>query len=245
MSEAITCARCGATFLPSRKTAKYCSRACAGAARRTLVERNCERCGEAFLVRPSQIAKDRGRFCSKSCAYLSHRSLPDATCVVCGKTFRPYSSSDPNLCCSIACRGRRFRSLPEAQRSARMAPAHNATRGVRQTDEHRQKIARTTQERGRLSDDEREVLAAFHAVGLRPVPLMAVHRYNIDFAFPDAMLAVEYNGGNWHQSGRKRDADRRKAEWLTANGWRILVFPRIAKPSDAARIAESVLLQVT
>lgn len=139
------------------------------------------------------------------------------------------------------CRALDMARMSTDQIAARTRAAHDAVRGQKQTDEHRQKIAQTIQARCRLSDDERQVLAAYQAAGRHPIPLLAIHRYNIDFAFPDAMLAVEYNGGNWHESRRKREADRRKAEYLAGQGWRILTFSRIAKPEDIHRIVEETI----
>lgn len=115
-------------------------------------------------------------------------------------------------------------------REAIMAGCRIATRGMRQTDEHRKKIALTRQRTVHLSGDESEIMCAFESENLHPVPLYAVHRYNIDFAFPDELVAVEYNGGNWHNTPKKRVADKVKAEYLRQNGWTLLTFPRIAKP---------------
>jgi hypothetical protein len=38
------------------------------------VERECERCGEKFLIPPSATARGRGRFCSRTCARLKPKS---------------------------------------------------------------------------------------------------------------------------------------------------------------------------
>lgn len=67
-------------------------------------------------------------------------------------------------------------------------------------------------------------------LGLHPVPLFAIDKYNIDFAFPEIKLAVEYNGGNWHNQPEKLVGDAIKAEYLAAMGWSLLVFPRLKKP---------------
>ena len=110
-----------------------------------------------------------------------------------------------------------------------MAEARSATRGIRQTDEHRYKIAKSKQDRCLLSDDEAEILNAFQRAGLYPTPLFAIHRYNIDFAFTDEMVAVEYNGGNWHNTPKKVAEDKVKFEYLRSQGWTVLVFPRLKR----------------
>lgn len=225
-----TCEVCGAGFVAHHRGGKYCSLRCSGMARRTLVERTCERCGKSFQAKPSHVARGKSRFCSKSCAYQSARTLPDKTCEVCGTTFRPYGSKYPSRFCSVMCRGVHLHSLPRERREAIMAPARAAVRGRKQTDEHRHKIARTKQAICKLSDDEQAILAAYHEAGLRPIPLYAVHRYNIDFAFPDHKLAVEYSGGNWHVTPAKQAADDVKATYLRSEGWTILTFPRLNKP---------------
>ena len=51
----------------------------------------------------------------------------------------------------------------------------------------------------------------------------------VDFAFPDAKIAVEYNGGNWHNTPQKRACDEIKTAFLRQQGWTILIFPRLAK----------------
>lgn len=60
------CAYCGAEYrtFPSIKP-RYCSHACASAAKRNGEPAVCEQCGTAFYRRPSEA--DR-RYCSKSCA---------------------------------------------------------------------------------------------------------------------------------------------------------------------------------
>ena len=120
-------------------------------------------------------------------------------------------------------------NLTPDERESVMRGCRVATRGMKQTDEHRHKIARTKQDRAVLSDDESEIMGALNAVGLNPIPLYAVHRYNIDFAFPDVKLAIEYNGGNWHNTPKKRRGDEIKTAYLESQGWTVVYFPRLAK----------------
>lgn len=74
-----TCEQCGATFhrRPRRpmskwRTAKYCSPACARAARQT-PPKKCEWCGDPIKVGPRQSAKKR-RFCSLTCSHKNERA---------------------------------------------------------------------------------------------------------------------------------------------------------------------------
>ena len=53
-------------------------------------------------------------------------------------------------------------------------------------------------------------------------------RWLADFAWPDARLIVEVDGGIWtgggHTSGSGRTRDMERDNWCTLNGWRVLRF---------------------
>lgn len=115
------------------------------------------------------------------------------------------------------------------QRLSMTAAGRSVITGRKRSHDDLCKRARTKQDRAQLSGDELVILEAMHAAGLHPVPLLAVDKFNIDFGFADAMLAVEYHGGNWHNSAAKQAQDARKREYLEAHGWRVIVFPRIRK----------------
>lgn len=191
----------------------------------------CERCGKAFRVKPSRVAQTR--FCSKACFYANRsQGTISKTCAHCGKPFtrKNWKVWRIALYCSPDCYDAYRRSLPDEERERLMEAAREASRTHIQTDEHRYKIALSKQERCVLSGDEATIMDAFQAAGLSPVPLYAIHRYNIDFAFPDIKLAIEYNGGNWHNTPKKVREDDVKFRYLRSEGWRVLVFPRLDKP---------------
>lgn len=192
------------------------------------IQTTCKTCGRPFTVKPNQFGRVLN--CSTRCAALSRRKNPDAICQRCGATFRPASRSAGAKFCSQRCRTEYLRSLAPDERAAMMAKATARIRGAKRSPEDLQKRARTKQERAQLSGDEAEIMAALNAAGLHPVPLYAFDKYNIDFAFPDRMVAVEYQGGNWHNTPQKREQDARKAAFLESEGWRLLVFPRLDKP---------------
>ena len=152
-------------------------------------------------------------------------------CAQCGQSFtRPdWAVWRRAVYCSPDCRVNATRALPAEERAALMASATAKIRGSKRSHEDLCKRAATKQARAVLSGDEAEIMAALNARGLVPVPVYAVDKYNIDFAFPDAMVAVEYNGGNWHNTPKKVAEDEVKAAFLNANGWTLLVFPRLAK----------------
>jgi len=48
--------------------------------------------------------------------------------------------------------------------------------------------------------------------------------WSIDVAFPKQKIAVEIDGQFWHRYPNVIQKDRRKDEWLTLRGWRVLRF---------------------
>lgn len=151
------------------------------------------------------------------------------TCEQCGELFaRPdHKVWRGSRYCSRTCYHAAWRALPEEERQRRTAGAHDAVRGMKRSAADLEKRARTKQERAQLSGDEAEILAAFQVAGLHPVPLLAFGKYNIDFAFPEQRVAVEYHGGGWHGTPAKREQDANKAESLRAAGWTLLVYPSL------------------
>lgn len=154
------------------------------------------------------------------------------TCAHCGQTFtRPdWKVWRATIYCGPECYAAARRSLDPSDRAALMANATAVIRGARRSHADLCKRARTKQERLILSQDEQEILAAMRAVGLSPIPHLAFDKYNIDFAFPERRVAVEYHGGNWHNTPAKHHQDAAKAAFLRAEGWHLLVFPRLDKP---------------
>lgn len=84
-----TCQTCGETFNTPHAENRYCSKICAGVARRTRVERSCETCGARFEEQPARVAQGRGRFCSKACQF---PGPVDRTCERCGNPFTAHRS---------------------------------------------------------------------------------------------------------------------------------------------------------
>jgi very-short-patch-repair endonuclease len=189
---------------------------------------NCEHCGAPIQCKPSHAA--RTRYCSKHCMYADKRTLPDATCRQCGKVYRPYAQNLGVTFCSADCYTLYRRSLPAEERAALMANATAVIRGSKRSHEDLCKRARTKQERGVLSDDEAEIMRALISRGLYPAPLYAVDKFNVDIAFPSIRLALEYNGGNWHNTDEKREQVARKRAYLEAHGWTVQELPRLRKP---------------
>lgn len=187
---------------------------------------NCSRCKQQFAVKPSHVS--RSRYCSKACAYADKRTIPETICVRCGVTYRPFSGATAKYC-SMDCYNAARREMPADERTALLAKATARIRGSQRSHDDLCKRARTKQERAKLSSDEAEIYAALISAGLQPIPLYALNKFNLDFGFPSQRVAVEYHGGNWHNTAKHQARDARKAEYLTEHGWTLLTFPQLAK----------------
>lgn len=82
------------------------------------------------------------------------------------------------------------------------------------------------------SKSELELLAAMREAGLLPVPQLAIEGYNVDFAFPDAMLAVEHDPC-WHDN---KASDKRRDARLRELGWTVLRLE--SRTSDTFNVAK-------
>lgn len=91
-----TCEKCGKAYKPPNPNApgRYCSTACAAAARTYIEERPCLHCGTVF--KPKQSAnkgKDVGLYCSKACySAAGRRAQFPKSCECCGSAFMARSS---------------------------------------------------------------------------------------------------------------------------------------------------------
>ncbi len=84
------------------------------------------------------------------------------------------------------------------------------------------------------------VIRALREAGVRePVPQYPVRParkdYFIDAAYPDALLALEYQGFDPHRTRSAFDGDARRTRELTAAGWRVVYFT--SKDTDADIVA--------
>lgn len=82
---------------------------------------------------------------------------------------------------------------------------------------------------------EQWVLRTLDAAGIpRPVPQFRVPgtRYRLDFAYPELLAGLEYDGWDAHSSRSAFDRDRRRWRRLTTLGWRLVVFTSATKPRE-------------
>lgn len=60
-----------------------------------------------------------------------------------------------------------------------------------------------------------------------------VRRYRLDLAYPEARIAVEYDGREFHTSEARRKLDRERRDWLRRHGWTVLVVDKDSFGLDA------------
>jgi hypothetical protein len=109
----VICAKCGTEFEVfayriKNGGGKFCSRACAGKAKRTQVNANCLKCGSQFKARESRVKKGQGKYCSLSCAGKAKGIGEKANCIKCGsqfKTIKALVKKGWGKYCSRACAG--------------------------------------------------------------------------------------------------------------------------------------------
>lgn len=112
----------------------------------------------------------------------------------------------------------RYVGMTAEERGALMEKAQEATRGRKQTREHRSKIALTRQERGfGISETERVLTGWLRDRGLDVIPQRAIGPYNVDLAIHP--VAVEILGGGWHAS---KPGHAKRARYILNRDWCII-----------------------
>jgi len=74
-----------------------------------------------------------------------------------------------------------------------------------------------------MSPIEVKLYNAMRREGLSPIPQFCIEGYFVDFAFPEARVAVEADGAAYHK-GERRERDRRRDWVLRRHGWKALRF---------------------
>jgi very-short-patch-repair endonuclease len=63
----------------------------------------------------------------------------------------------------------------------------------------------------------------------------------IDLAYPEAMVAIEIDGWEWHGNRSAFDADRARANELEAAGWHVFRFTSATTDAEIARVIRTAL----
>ncbi len=111
--------------------------------------------------------------------------------------------------------------MSQADRQQLTAAAHNATRGKKQTLEHRCKVSASNEANPKSSPLEIQMKSLLRSrIGtLVIVPQKSVGPYNIDLALTMDSIAVELFGGHWHAHGKHASGYRKRLEYLLDAGW--------------------------
>lgn len=122
---------------------------------------------------------------------------------------------------SQAATTQRARLTPE-ERSARAAAAHATVRGSTKSAEVKARVAlgrERVQYGGRTSPGCDYLSTGLGRRGVPHVREKAVGPYNVDIALPDARIAVEVLGGNWHGS---KPIHAQRTPYILNQGWSLL-----------------------
>ena len=214
-----TCAGCGLEVVKrcppgSRFCSLPCYRSSPKPGRRTGENRTCERCGSAFYVTASRVAKGEGRYCSLDC----HNAAQGAgkvehACKVCGGTFRWSPSRSTSgayriTYCSLPCRD------ADPERRAMLLEMN------------------TRQQLGRTTKAERLGYALLDGLGVEYLRQPTFGgKFTPDAAIPSARLVGQFDGDYWHDRKgtstevriRRRVAlDRSQDRYVRACGWEVV-----------------------
>ena len=177
------CACCGKPFrrkyMGSKGHQRYCSKACAGAARRTQVTKACEWCGIEVRRSALYMAKRTHVFCSQRCAnQFQARNKVACVCLFCGKDFRVSPCrGEVRRYCSVKCR-----------------QAHGEATGWANLIE----IGRRQQQQ----TPNKLELAGYALMDEIGVPyqrqVMVNNKFTVDAFYPGVGLIVQFDGDYWH-----------------------------------------------
>lgn len=196
------CDHCGNEYSLQQQRpggARYCSMACKGLASRTNLTRTCHTCGKSFEANPARLkySKHAAEFCSHACRGSSRiKPLIPLTCAGCGQVVTVHART---------MKGGRRRFCSKACKYAYANPS-----GI-----------------------ELEARSILDRLGVAYEVQKRVGRWYADLYVPDQHTVIEINGCFYHscescgrvsRNPNQPDRDRRKAEWLEAHGYRLVVI---------------------
>lgn len=112
-----------------------------------------------------------------------------------------------------------------AERQARTAASHIATRGRHQTIAERERRART-HEALRLGISTIEIIFGemLTAKGIVFTPQKAIGVYNVDIAVKTPRIAIEIFGGNWHTTDKHSLLHHKRIPYILNRGWSVVMI---------------------
>jgi very-short-patch-repair endonuclease len=119
---------------------------------------------------------------------------------------------------------------------------HDKIRGSHKTHAMLVERAKGVQRVAKQSSIEIMFHELFKAADTPVIPQYAIDIFNVDFAIPEAKLAIEVSTGGFHNTPPKRFHDERMKAYLESIGWTVLAFNnfRRYKPQEAIAFVEIV-----
>ena len=241
------CKTCGKAFeYPKyQKNRKYCSMDCAAEKRRE-GRPDCPICGKRVNKKPS--AMQRHYTCSNACTseWFDRKTIAKIEEIIQepfgGYLRRRYVQDRASLReieqeLGLGDNGRRMRRFMARYNISARSKAEvvkvqhekDPSRGQQfslwlSSEEARKRSALTRQRRPKLSGLEGAALSMLRSIGLDPIPQYAVGVHNIDLALPAIKVAIEINGGEWHERAQRKREDDHRDDVLRQQGWSIHRF---------------------
>lgn len=199
-----TCQFCKSDY--SNTTSRiFCSGACYHASRGAATIRTCELCGSTFK-KCKQGHHGDPRFCSNKCQGASKKTLVTHACELCGELFqRKASYRNRARFCSKSCT---FKAMEDS-----LGVACELCGAQFTVSRNREATARFCSRRCKAhfkgeSYLEKLLRLALDELGITYQQEHKAHPYSIDFFLPEWQIALEADGGYWHQGREAHDAKR-------------------------------------
>lgn len=130
----------------------------------------------------------------------------------------------------------KWKQMTSQQRKHQVKACHDKVRGSTKTYESLCVRAKGMQAHFKPSKLEQAFLEAFQDGGINVVPWFAIGKFNVDFALPKSKIAIEVDGGNWHNSAKKKRQDAMKTSFLTSLVWCVIRF----KSKDLVCVVQTI-----
>ena len=161
------------------------------------------------------------------------------------KELTPVSTSNRPTCyCQLK---KTWNNRNVEEKASVLAPAHRATRHMVSEGSHPFTDS-SVRQKAQLVQGQRSKAEILIADALSHVQLahqFPVGKYFVDLAVPELKIAIEVDGGNWHNERHKREGDLEKESFLKKEGWVVIRAPvrlnRLGQPAVEKAIQDCVL----
>lgn len=195
------------SMYPSQQHQKYCSNACAYAAfhlegwakAKPKITSSCETCGKTLINSPERAS--RVRFCSQKCMIV--RRSKDA--------IAQNAIEGNQITCTCKQCGKSFVRYRSAIKYGRGVFCGKQCHGTYTIHQKRQRVSKIEKKFGDMLEHE----------GLNIQRSYRIGPWVCDFYVPSVNLVIEFDGKYWHSLPAMIKRDKRKDEYLLAQGYRI------------------------